>query len=88
MRRVRRQFPGAHVQASTFDAFLLPLARAVRGGLELPVVTQEASPGSLSDAHGDPESPLCASHTVFWELDRQKIMDAQINRRGCYPQAH
>jgi hypothetical protein len=43
MRRVRRQFPGARVQASTFDAFLLPLAQAVREGLELPVVTHEAS---------------------------------------------
>jgi hypothetical protein len=41
MKRVRRQFPGAHVQASTFDAFMLPLAQAVRDGLELPVVTHE-----------------------------------------------
>ena len=50
MKRVRRQFPGAHVQASTFDDFLLPLAQAVRDGLELPVVTQEASLGALGCA--------------------------------------
>ena len=42
---VRRQFPGAAVRASTFDAFVGPLSAAVASGLRLPVVTQEV--GSL-----------------------------------------
>ncbi len=38
---VRKGFPGAHVKASTFDAFVEPLADAVAAGLALPVVTAE-----------------------------------------------
>ena len=41
--RLRRQFPGARVHASTFDDFVGPLATAVADGLRLPVVTDEAS---------------------------------------------
>lgn len=52
MKRVRMQFPGADVLASTFDAFVLPLANAVRSGLKLPVVTQEVRL-MFPDAVGD-----------------------------------
>ena len=41
LRRVRASFPGARVMASTLDAFIVPLYRAVRNGLQLPVVTGE-----------------------------------------------
>ncbi len=42
--RVRAVFPGAQVRASTFDAFVEPLARALAAdaSLQLPVVTDEA----------------------------------------------
>lgn len=41
MERVRADFPGAEVVPSSFDAFTRPLTRAVREGLELPVLTDE-----------------------------------------------
>lgn len=45
--RVRKDFPGAHVKASTFDAFVEPLADAVAAGLALPVVTKEVKAGTV-----------------------------------------
>lgn len=61
---MRRQFPGAHVQASTFDAFLLPLAQAVRDGLDLPVVTQEASQETFTCAWRQIRPILCLVHST------------------------
>ncbi len=67
MKRVRMQFPGADVLASTFDAFVLPLAKAVRGGLQLPVVIQEARPSFPDALRSTPSSPadrmMCKTHS-------------------------
>lgn len=45
LERVRRSFPGSKVKASTFDAFVGPLAKATSPGLpnplQLPVITAE-----------------------------------------------
>ena len=41
MKLLKEDFPDARIIASTFDAFARPLARAVRDGLQLPVVWEE-----------------------------------------------
>ncbi len=41
MKLLKEDFPSARIIASTFDAFARPLARAVRDGLQLPVVWEE-----------------------------------------------
>ena len=70
--RVRAAFPGARVRASTFDAFVEPLARALAAdaSLQLPVVTDEARPDRPLRLPGPPTRPArrAGSGAVHWQL--------------------
>ena len=51
MKLLKKDFPDARIIASTFDAFARPLARAVRDGLQLPVVWEEIGDTYITRPH-------------------------------------